>query len=112
MPGNMDDPVHRPRYGRRPVNTLYGTLGQTVLRCRSRQAESPKQEMEIREVIVQGILSIQNGDNSARRRAETVDVSLEGRTGVAAGSGLEKKPSGNSVALERPAELPRSEYPV
>jgi chemotaxis protein MotA len=66
MLGNMDDPAAiGPGMAVALLTTLYGALVSNVfaLPFADKLSFYSKQEMEIREVIVQGILSIQNGDN-------------------------------------------------
>ena len=66
MLGNMDDPAAiGPGMAVALLTTLYGALMSNVfaLPFADKLGFYSKQEMEIREVIVQGILSIQNGDN-------------------------------------------------
>ncbi|MBI1315040.1 motility protein A [bacterium] len=66
MLGNMDDPAAiGPGMAVALLTTLYGALMSNcfALPLADKLNFYSKQEMEIREVIVQGILSIQNGDN-------------------------------------------------
>lgn len=66
MLGNMDDPAAiGPGMAVALLTTLYGALMSNVfaLPFADKLAFYAKAEMEVREVIVQGILSIQNGDN-------------------------------------------------
>ena len=66
MLGNMDDPAAiGPGMAVALLTTLYGALMSNVfaLPFADKLAFYAKSEMEVREVIVQGILSIQNGDN-------------------------------------------------
>lgn len=66
MLGNMDDPAAiGPGMAVALLTTLYGALMSNVfaLPFADKLAFYAKAEMEIREIIVQGILAIQNGDN-------------------------------------------------
>jgi chemotaxis protein MotA len=66
MLGNMDDPAAiGPGMAVALLTTLYGALMSNLyaLPFADKLSFYSRQEMEIREVIVQGILSIQNGDN-------------------------------------------------
>ncbi len=66
MLGNMDDPAAiGPGMAVALLTTLYGALVSNVfaLPFADKLSFYSRQEMQIREVIVQGILSIQNGDN-------------------------------------------------
>ena len=66
MLGNMDDPAAiGPGMAVALLTTLYGALVSNVfaLPFADKLAFYTKEEMQIREVIVQGILAIQNGDN-------------------------------------------------
>ena len=66
MLGNMDDPAAiGPGMAVALLTTLYGALVSNVvaLPFADKLIYYAKKEMQIREVIVQGILAIQNGDN-------------------------------------------------
>ena len=66
MLGNMDDPAAiGPGMAVALLTTLYGAMMSNLyaLPFADKLSYYSRQEMEIREVIVRGILSIQNGDN-------------------------------------------------
>ena len=66
MLGNMDDPAAiGPGMAVALLTTLYGAVMSNLyaLPFADKLSFYSRQEMQIREVIVQGILSIQNGDN-------------------------------------------------
>ena len=66
MLGNMDDPAAiGPGMAVALLTTLYGALVSNVIALpfADKLIYYAKKEMQIREVVVQGILAIQNGDN-------------------------------------------------